>query len=82
VDWPADDQGNALALPPEGVRYHIAPLAVFYDIAAQPTDVRLQFKPATGVSLPAPPAPEEPSPAPAARPAAARRASRSARKTS
>lgn len=74
--------GKPAALPPEGVRYHIAPLAVFYDIAARPTDVRLQFKPATGVSLPAAPAPEEPSPAPAARPAAARRASRSARKTS
>lgn len=81
VEWPADDQGNALPLPPEGVRYHIAPLAVFYDIAAQPTDVRLHFTPATGVSLPAAPPSEEPSPAPAARPAAARRASRSARKT-
>jgi hypothetical protein len=73
VEWPTDDQGNALPLPPEGVRYHIAPLAVFF--AAQPTDVRLQFNPATGVSLPTAQTSEEPSPPPA------RKASRSTRKT-
>ena len=75
VEWPTDDQGNALPLAPEGVRYHIAPLAVVFDLAAQPTDVRLNFTPATGVSLPAAETSEEPSPPPAPR------ASRSTRKT-
>lgn len=82
VEWPTDDQGNALPLPPEGVRYHVAPLAVFYDIAAQPTDVRRQFTPATCVSLPAAQTSEEPSPAPAPRASRTPRASRSAGKTS
>jgi Family of unknown function (DUF6519) len=68
VEWPADENGQALPLPPEGVRYHVAPLAVVRENA--PTlDVRLGFPPGIGVVLTAPEASEAPeaSPAPRAR---------------
>jgi hypothetical protein len=74
VEWPTDGQGNALPLPPEGIRYHVAPLALVTDPDGKPFDLRLSFTPLNGVGLVAAETAEEPSPAP--------RASRSARKTS
>lgn len=70
VEWPEDGSGNPLPLPPEGVRYHVAPLMIVPETAAV-VDVRLGFAPGNGVTLVAPdasgasPAPE-PSPTPAA----------------
>jgi Family of unknown function (DUF6519) len=52
VEWPIDASGNALPLRPEGVRYHVAPLAIVSPDHF--VDLRLGFSPATGVSLPAP----------------------------
>jgi hypothetical protein len=57
VEWPTDENGQALPLPPEGIQYRLAPLAVVPDQGST-IDVRLGFRPATGVSLPAPDASE------------------------
>ena len=48
VEWPADASGNPLALPPLGVRYHVAPLAVV-ETGGSVTDVRKQFPPQAGL---------------------------------
>jgi Family of unknown function (DUF6519) len=72
VEWPTDDNGNALPLHPEGITYHAAPLAI---VNTPFVDLRLGFPAATTVSLPAAATSEEPSPPPAPR------ASRSTRKT-
>ena len=72
VEWPTDDNGNALPLLPEGVNYHVAPLAI---VNPSFVDLRLGFPAVTGISLPAAKTSEEPSPPPAPR------ASRSTRKT-
>jgi len=74
VEWPADADGNPLPLPPEGVRYHVAPLAIVTSLAGSPTNLRLPFTPLNGFSLVATDTPEG-SPAPAAR------SSRATRKT-
>jgi Family of unknown function (DUF6519) len=79
VEWPTDDNGQALPLPPEGVRYHIAPLAVVRENAAT-LDVRLGFPPGIGVVLTAPDAAEAPEASPAPPPRA--RTSRSRAKSS
>lgn len=73
VEWPADANGNALALPPLGVRYHVAPLAVVA-ASGSVTDVRKQFPPlavpmAAAASAPAQASPS--APAQASPPAAA-----------
>ena len=75
VEWPVDDTGQALALPPEGVRYHVAPLAIVISPADPLVDLRLPFAPLSGVGLVAHEEPE-------ASPAPAPRASRSTRKSS
>jgi hypothetical protein len=64
VEWPTDASGKALPLSPEGVRYHVAPLAIVSP--GHFVDLRLGFSPATGVSLPAPAAalPTEPTSSP------------------
>lgn len=80
VEWPTDANDQPFPLPPEGVRYHVAPLAIVPDLSvqpdAQPIDLTLSFQAATGINLPPAVAPEEPSPAPTPR------SSRAARKTS
>lgn len=68
VEWPTDENGNALPLPPEGIRYHMAPLAVVTDKAT--VDVRVGFAPVTGVVLTAPDASEAPEASPAPTPQA------------
>jgi hypothetical protein len=75
VEWPTDANDQPFPLPPEGVRYHVAPLAIVPKAGAQPIDLTLTFNAATGINLAPAVAPEEPSPAPTPR------ASRSARKT-
>lgn len=53
VEWPADADGNKLALPPMGVHYHVAPLAVVGPDNV--TDLRMGFAPlAQALPLPAP----------------------------
>jgi hypothetical protein len=72
VEWPDDAGGNALALPPLGVRYHAAPLAVVTE-GGSVTDVRKQFPPLIDlISAAAASAPAQASPpAAGAQPAAA-----------
>jgi hypothetical protein len=42
VEWPRDDEGRPLLLPPAGVTYHFAPLAWAHG-AGDPEDLRLTF---------------------------------------
>jgi hypothetical protein len=81
VEWPDDAHGNPLALPPLGVRYHVAPLAVVANGSV--TDVRRQFLPQavpiptaasapTQASAPAGPQPGSATPPPQPRPRTAR----------
>ena len=72
VEWPTDANGP-LALPPGGVRYHLAPLAFVSGPGAAAVSLQLTFAPLTGVGLPEAETPEA-SPAP--------RTSRSTRKSS
>ena len=46
VEWPADDQGRPLLLPPAGVTRHYAPLALVRG-DGEPEDLRLTFTPLT-----------------------------------
>ena len=63
VEWPTDPaSGQPLALPPTGVRYHLAPLAIVTNSAGNLIDLQLPFPPATGVSVPAARAPAPPTP--------------------
>jgi hypothetical protein len=48
VEWPVDDAGHALLLPPDGVQYHYAPLA-WIDAKGTLTALRKTFKPLTGL---------------------------------
>jgi Family of unknown function (DUF6519) len=66
VEWPVDGTGQALALPPEGIQYHLAPLAIVINPDDAPVDLSLGFAPLSGVALTAPGAAEA-RPAPAAR---------------
>ena len=68
VEWPAEPATQQpLPLPPMGVRYHLAPLAIVYPDRA--VDIRKQFSPLAGLP-PSPPAPATgpatPPPSPAA----------------
>ena len=68
VEWPAEPATQQpLPLPPMGVRYHLAPLAIVYPDRA--VDVRKQFSPLASLP-PGPPAPATgpatPPPSPAA----------------
>jgi hypothetical protein len=52
VDWPSDGNGP-LALLPEGVRYHLAPLAFVPGSGDAALPLQPHFAPQTGISLPA-----------------------------
>src|SRR5262249_55447429 len=59
VEWPTDANDQPFPLPPEGVRYHVAPLAIVPKAGAQPIDLTLTFNAATGINLAPAVAPEE-----------------------
>jgi hypothetical protein len=45
VEWPRDNDGSPIAVPPMGIDYAFAPLAIVRPAPAQPLDLRRQFKP-------------------------------------
>lgn len=47
IEWPVDDAGLALLLPPDGVQYHYAPLA-WIDASGKVTPLRKTFTAMTG----------------------------------
>jgi hypothetical protein len=53
IEWPADDAGNALPLPPAGKRHHYAPLALVHFNGVgfdQARDCRTVFPPLTAIT--------------------------------
>ncbi len=53
VEWPMDDEGNALFLPPKGIRHHYCHLAIVEFDGKSWTlveDCRVSFPPLTGVT--------------------------------